>query len=80
VTQATIERIGVLKEAIAIEKAGGDWSVRHVIAVLGCHRSRLYRNTWLMSKKIKQPGGPVWHARDIRLFQALQTGQRRKGA
>jgi hypothetical protein len=74
VTQATIERIGVLKEAIAIEKAGGDWSLKHVLAVLGCSKSTLYRNKWLMSKKIDLPGGPAWHPSDIRFFQAQRQG------
>lgn len=80
--QGSVTRIDIVAEATALEKAGGDWSLRHTCAMLGCSRASLYRNPWLMSKRIQQPGGFVWHPRDVRLYQALQTGtkQRRKGA
>jgi hypothetical protein len=46
----------LLEEAKAIEAAGGDWAVRHVCAVLGCHRATLYRTPWLMARMIHGPG------------------------
>jgi hypothetical protein len=81
VTRATIDRLAILEEALALEAKGGDWAVRHILAVLDCHRSTLYRNRWLMSRAIRQPGGIAFHPSDVRLMQANNTGAaRRRGA
>jgi len=80
-TKATIDRIALIQEATAIEKAGGEWKIRHVLAVLDCHKATLYRNRWLMARAIRQPGGVVFKPSDIRLYQANNTGAaRRRGA
>lgn len=70
----TIERVAVLREATAIEQAGGDWRIRHVCAVLDCHRSSLYRDPWLKARMIHGPGGVTIPPKDVRLYQQLHTG------
>jgi hypothetical protein len=80
-TKATIARVDLIREATALEKAGGEWKLRHVLAVLDCHKATLYRNRWLMSRAIRQPGGVAFKPADIRLYQANNTGvARRRGA
>lgn len=80
-TDATISRVALLAEATAIEQAGGEWKLRHVLAVLGCHKATLYRDRWLMARAIRQPGGLTFRPSDIRLYQANHTGAaRRRGA
>lgn len=75
-SSAVARRIELIEEATALEKAGGEWRLRHLLAIFGCHKSSLYRNKWLMSKKIDQPGGPAWRPRDVRLYQANNTGRK----
>lgn len=80
-TEQTIDRVALVEEATALERAGGDWKVRHVLAVLGCHKASLYRNRWLMARAIRQPGGLAFRPADVRLYQANHTGTaRRRGA
>jgi hypothetical protein len=80
-TRATIARVDLIREATALEKAGGEWKLRHVLAVLDCHKATLYRNRWLMARAIRQPGGVAFKPTDIRLYQANNTGDaRRRGA
>ena len=82
-TDATISRVDLVTEAIALERAGGDWKVRHVLAILGCHKSTLYspKYRWIMARAIRQPGGLAFRPSDIRLYQANHTGDaRRRGA
>ena len=82
-TERTIDRVALVEEATALEKAGGDWKLRHVLAVLGCHKATLYRPAyrWLMARAIRQPGGLTFRPADIRLYQAMHTGAaRRRGA
>lgn len=73
-TDAIVARVEMVEEATALEKAGGEWHVPHVLAVLGCHISTLYRNAWLMERSVKQPGGVVFNPKDVRLFQANNRG------
>lgn len=73
-TAATLSRVSLIEEATAIEKAGGDWSVLHVLAVLDCHKATLYRNHWLMARSFRQPGGTAFHPSDVRLYQANNSG------
>lgn len=71
----TIARVELLEEAKALETAGGTWDVRHVCAVLGCHRATLYRTPWLLQRMIHGPGAKkAFHPSDIRLFQQQRTG------
>lgn len=46
-TAKTIGRIALAQEAAAIEAAGGEWKVQHVMAVLDCARSTVYDTPWL---------------------------------
>jgi hypothetical protein len=78
--EATIERARLIAEATELERVGGEWKLRHVLAVLGCHKATLYRNRWLMSRAIHQPGGIVFRPTDIRLYQANHTGRARQRA
>jgi hypothetical protein len=77
-TPATLSRISVLEDALAIEQAGGDWSLRHLLAVLGCSRATLYRNARLMDIRIDQVGGAVWPPSGVRLYQASRIGAKRR--
>lgn len=77
----TIERVALLREATALEQAGGTWNVRHVCAVLDCHRATLYRSRWLMSRMIHGPGArKTFHPSDIRLYQQNHMGAALKRA
>lgn len=73
------ERVQLLEEAGALERAGGTWRIRHVMAVLDVARSSVYRSRWLMQRRIKRGqgkrAGNGWHPRDVRLFQAMQSGK-----
>lgn len=69
------ERLALVAEAMELERVGGEWHVRHVLAVLDCHKATLYRNRWLMSRAIHQPGGVVFRPTDVRLMQANNTGR-----
>lgn len=74
-SETTIARLELLQEATALEAAGGDWAIRHVCAVLGCHRATLYRTPWLLHRMIHGPGAKkTFHPSDIRLFQQQRTG------
>ena len=80
-TNATLSRVALVEEAVALERAGGEWKVRHVLAILGCHKATLYRDRWLMARAIRQPGGLAFRPADVRLYQANNTGAaRRRGA
>lgn len=62
----------VLREALAIESAGGDWKMKHVQAVLNCARSTVYQTPYL-TKLRKRVGkrGVRWTPREVRSYQAL---------
>jgi hypothetical protein len=78
VDEKLAERLRWITAATELERAGGDWTVRHVLAVLGCHKATLYRNNWLMGRAIHQPGGVVFRPADVRLLQANNTGLARR--
>ena len=74
---AIAHRVDLLEEAAALEAANGTWSIRHVCAVLNCHRATLYRTAWLRSRMIDGPGvETLFHPGDIRLFQANRKGRK----
>lgn len=78
-TKATIDRVAILEEAQAIEKAGGDWDVVQAATVLGVARSTLYTIPFIMRRAVyplgKGKGRPVRiPPAVVRLHQAQNTG------
>jgi hypothetical protein len=76
-TERTIDRVELLAEALEIEKAGGQWKVPHVMAVLDCARSTIYNTPWLL-RTCKRIGkrGRRWVPADVRRGPTVlkQTG------
>lgn len=66
------DRLTVLTEATAIERAGGDWEAKHLVAVLGCAERTVYNTPWL--RRIRRRIGTRgwrWNPAEVRTQQSL---------
>lgn len=71
------ERTRLAEEAAKLETAGADWSVKHVVAVLGCARSTVYDTYWLMKVSRRVGRGSLrWNPRELRAAQAAESATR----
>lgn len=72
----TIDRVALLEGAMAIEAAGGDWTVSELAAVLGCSRRTVYETPWLMriSRRVGKRGRR-WNPKEVRTAQAIASGR-----
>ncbi|HWH50199.1 MAG TPA: hypothetical protein VN651_01550 [Gemmatimonadaceae bacterium] len=69
------ERVRIATEATALEAAGADWSLRHVVAVFGCATSTIYSTPWMMSaSRIVGKSGRRWNPKELRNAQAIASG------
>lgn len=79
---AILSRVALVKEAIALEAAGGDWEPMHAAAVLGVSRSTLYKIPYIM-RRASHPTGrgrgkPVRiRPQVVREWQRMNTGPSR---
>jgi hypothetical protein len=60
-TERTIDRVELLAEALEIEKAGGQWKVPHVMAVLDSLSARRSREKelWARSTSARRVDAPT---------------------
>lgn len=73
----TSTRLELLKDAAALEAAGGQWSALHVAAVLGMARKTVYDTPWL--RKIALPlgnGRHSWDPATVRKQQQVEAARR----
>jgi predicted DNA-binding transcriptional regulator AlpA len=64
---ATIDRVAIARDATEIEAAGGEWTVRHVMAILGIARSTVYDTAWLIARARRiGKRGLRWNPADVR--------------
>jgi hypothetical protein len=64
-----------LRTALAIEAAGGDWSVPQAAAVLGVSRRTFYRLPYFRQRLLRpSPNRVTVRPADVRLYQALNSG------
>lgn len=73
----TDARLEILKDATAIEAAGGQWNALHVGAVLGMARKSVYDTPWL--RRIALPLGNgrfSWDPATVRKQQQVEAARR----
>lgn len=68
------ERLKLLREAIEIERAGGDWTMKQAAAVLGVHLTTLYDIPFLTERVVRVRRRVYLRPADVRLYQAINTG------
>jgi hypothetical protein len=74
--EKTIDRIKLIEQATAIEAAGGDWNVRHVMAVLDCARSTVYETPFLVKIRRRVGRRSVrWNPKEVRAYQVIASGR-----
>lgn len=70
----TVDRVEILKDAAAIEAAGGQWNAHHVAALLGIARKTVYDIAWL--RRIAKPSGNgrhSWIPAEVRRQQEIES-------
>jgi hypothetical protein len=73
----TDARLELLKDATAIEAAGGQWTALHVGAILGLARKTVYDTAWL--RRIAKPAGNGtwrWDPAQVRRQQDVEAKRR----
>lgn len=74
----SINTDAIRAEARKLERDGGEWKLRHVMAVLGCAKSTVYNTPWLL--RIAKPVGKRglrWDPAEVRNRGPLSTDANR---